>query len=49
MKKVLYCVLSILITYVLQVSAFTYLEIAGIRWEAEWDFLRDFLRDFYLT
>lgn len=31
MKKVLYCVLSILITYVLQVSAFTYLEIAGIR------------------
>ena len=31
MKKLLYCVLSILITYVLQVSAFTYLEIAGIR------------------
>ena len=31
MKKVLYSVLSIYITYFLQVSAFTYLEIAGIR------------------
>ena len=31
LKKVLYCIFSILITYVLQVSAFPYLEIAGIK------------------
>ena len=31
LKKVLYCIFSILITYVLQVSAFAYLEIAGIK------------------
>ncbi len=31
LKKVLYCIFSILITYVLQVSAFAYLEIAGTK------------------
>ena len=31
MKRVLYCVFSILITYILQVSVFSYFEIAGIR------------------
>ena len=31
LKKVLYCIFSILITYVLQVSAFPYLDIAGIK------------------
>lgn len=30
-KRALYCVFSIIITYVLQVSAFSYLEIAGIK------------------
>ena len=31
MKRVLYCVFSILITYILQVTVFSYFEIAGIR------------------
>lgn len=31
MKRIIYCVFSILITYILQVTVFSYFEIAGIR------------------
>lgn len=31
MKRVLYCIFSVLITYILQVTVFSYFEIAGIR------------------